>query len=507
MTSTIEKRAAKNTFVGVFSFILTFLQSILIVPIILSSWGTLKYGNWIALFAGFTLLQTLDLGHQNYIANEINVLYHKSKTELQKVLGSSLLIAWLVGFIELIITIFIIFSGNLSIFLGLDAAEFELSYALLSLVIMWFIFGSVSGILIRLLVPVGKYYELQWISIIIKLFQFLALLIIVLLKGSILTSAVIYSAVQSILTIVALLYLKNKLPEFYPWWQNVKFKIALKNFFKSIILTINTIIQQLSVNGLILFISNFYQVMQVPVFTTIKTLTNTAGSVTVIIISSVNPDIVKYYSTGDDRKLFLTLTTNLFLSGLIVNVALVLSLFFVEPLYNLWTKNALTFNINLFLFLAAGVTFSNFGIGFVTYFFGVNKLKQLTLINLSRSFILFFISYLLINKAQLSTIGFGVACSEIIASVILPIYLFQKEYKSFLDRKTITFLILSIIPPILIGCLAIFSYFNYLSAFVITIALMIIILVYYFNWKIIDTEVKKRLLEMLNKYLKLNISK
>lgn len=501
----IEERAAKNTFAGIVAFIITFLQSILIVPLILSNWGTIKYGHWISLFAGFTLLQTLDLGHQNYIGNEINILHHKSKVELHTVLSSSLLIAWLIGFSEVLITLFIIFSGNLSHFLGLTNAEFELSYALVVLVIMWFIFGSVSGILIRLLVPIGKFYELQWIAIIIKLFQFVALLAVVLMNGSILTAALTYSLVQSILTIFTLIYLKNVVPEYYPWWKKGNFKVGLNNFFKSLVLTINSIVQQLSINGLILFVSNFYQVVQVPVFTTIRTLTNTAGTVTSIIISSVNPDIVKYYSKGEDRKIFLALTTNLFISGLIVNIALVLSLFFIEPLYKIWTGGKLSFNKSLFLFLASGISFANFGIGMVTYFFGVNKLRQFTLINLSRGFTLFFIAFLLTFKFQLSTVGFSVACSEIIASVIFPLYLMNKEYETFLDRDNVLFLLLAIIPPILIFCLAILTFFNQLSILVIAIVLLIIVWIYYYNWQIIDIEIKNRLTEILNKYLKINL--
>lgn len=466
---------------------------------ILISWGPEKYGHWIALFAAFTLLQTLDLGHQNFIANELNVLYHKSKQELQKVLSSSLQVAWLIGFIELLITVSIIFSGKLSVLLGLDPTMFELSYSLLTLITMWFIFGSISGILIRLLVPVGKFYELQWISLIIKFIQFLVLIIIVLLKGSIFTAAISYSIVQSILTIFTLLYLKKLLPEFYPWWSNGSLKVAFNNFFKSIILTINTIVQQLSVNGLILFVSTFYQVIQVPVFTTIRTLTNTAGNFTSIIISAVNPDIVKYYSRGEDRKLFLALTTNLFISGFIVNILLVVSLFFIEPLYRIWTNNQLDFNLSLFLFLSAGLSYTNFGIGFVNYFFGVNKLKQFTYINFSKSIALFVIAYLLIGYDDLATIGLCVAISELISSVIIPIYFMKLDKPELFKDKNIRFFVLSILPPMLISILAILNYFNFFSLFIVLLILLLMIVIYYLIWEMIDVEVKSRLRTMIKK--------
>ena len=49
--------------------------------------------------------------------------------------------------------------------------------AFLSLIMMWFAFGSVSGILIRILIPIGKPYEQQWISIITGIIQFVLCLL------------------------------------------------------------------------------------------------------------------------------------------------------------------------------------------------------------------------------------------------------------------------------------------------------------------------------------------
>lgn len=68
-------------------------------------------------------MQTLDLGHQNYVGNNFNLLYHTDKNELYLVLGSSLLVAYLIGAIELIITITIIFSDTLFQFLGVSTAN------------------------------------------------------------------------------------------------------------------------------------------------------------------------------------------------------------------------------------------------------------------------------------------------------------------------------------------------------------------------------------------------
>ncbi|OQY75513.1 MAG: hypothetical protein B6D44_01205 [Ignavibacteriales bacterium UTCHB2] len=504
MSTTVEQRTVRNTTAGLFAFIVNFLQSIVLVPVILSYWGTIKYGNWLALFAGFTLLQTLDLGHQNYIANKMNILYHRDKIELQKELSSSLIIAWSIGLIELIITLIIIFSDNLSGFLGLNAEQFELATALILLVLMWFLFGSVGGILIRLLVPVGKYHELQWISVFIKLVQFLSLFIIVLFKGSILNAAIVYSIVQAVLTFFVLIYLRKKLPEFYPWWKGGKLTIGINNFFKSLALTINSIIQQLSVNGLILFVSGLYSVMLVPVFTTTRTLSNTAGNFTSIINSAVSPDVVKYYSKGEDKKLILTLITTLFLSGFVINLSLILSLYIIEPLYKIWTNNELTFDLNLFLFLAASVSFSNFGMGFVNYFFGVNKLKQFTYINVLKVACLFITAYLLVGFNELHTVAISVAVSELLSSVILPVYLIKNEKPELFKGHYKKFFIISFIPPILIIVLAILNLISIFSFIMVTLVLLAMLISYIACWRMIDIEIKKRIVSIVKSYLKLS---
>src|SRR5437867_7541300 len=48
-------------------------QTLALVPILLKYWGNANYGLWLALLAGFNLLQSLDLGHQNYVGNQLNM--------------------------------------------------------------------------------------------------------------------------------------------------------------------------------------------------------------------------------------------------------------------------------------------------------------------------------------------------------------------------------------------------------------------------------------------------
>ena len=78
--------------------------------------------------------------------------------------------------------------------------------------------------------------------------------------------------------------------------------------------------------------------IEVPVYTTIRTLTNAANSVKSITLTAINPDIVKYYAKNEDGKLYLMLTFNLFLTGFLCKYGIGLINFLYRPyLFNLDT--------------------------------------------------------------------------------------------------------------------------------------------------------------------------
>ncbi|MCZ7612747.1 MAG: hypothetical protein M5T52_04175 [Ignavibacteriaceae bacterium] len=177
------------------------------------------YGIWIALFAGFTLLQVFDFGHQSYIGNLLNVEYHIDRKKFYNHLGSSLTIAILLGILQLTITIFLVITGYLNDFLGVSTGEsnyYVISVSMLSLMLMWVIAGSIGGILIKILIPAGYMAQSITWGIIFKLSQFLSLLIVAINGGKILEASLVYSIVQLFLSYIVFKYIKISCPNFIP---------------------------------------------------------------------------------------------------------------------------------------------------------------------------------------------------------------------------------------------------------------------------------------------------
>jgi O-antigen/teichoic acid export membrane protein len=508
MSNSAQKRVFSNYSIGLISFIITFVQAIVIVPILLKYWGNDTYGIWLTLFAGFAILQTFDFGHQTYIGNLLNVDYHRDKKLFSQNLSSSIIIAFLLGSLELIITIIIIVSGYLNKFLGISNSVINYStiaYSLISFILMWIITGSVGGVLVKMLIPSGYMVpSLIW-GIIFKLAQFLSLFLVASGGGKILLASIVYSIVQTVLSIFLFIYIKNKMPEFFPWWKGFNIKIGFRNLKKSGILTLNNLLQQLTTNGLVLFITNFFSASVVPSFTTVRTLTNTATVFTNLFITSIQPDLIKYHAKSEIDKLRSTLDANWFFSGLVVNVGLILVLPFVTDIFKIWTKGLISFDFNLFISLAASISVINFGAGLYNYLFGINNLRAVSAITVIRVITLFVFSYYLSGFMGLTGIGVAVLISEIFSSMILPYFYVQKILKSLNGSLNLKTTITAAVPPLILIVFAALTLsgieFNY---YIWGAALLSVIIIYIFNWSILDKDVKERAKNLIHSLFKLS---
>jgi len=495
--SSIEHRVFKNTTVGAVSFLVTLCQTIVLVPILLKYWGNTSYGLWLTLMAGFSLLQTLDFGHQNYVGNQLNVQYHTDINQFRSTLGSSLLIAYFLGLVEIGICLLLITSGTMSLFLGVPSqmiAEHQLFLGLLLLMTMWLVFGSVGGIIVRILIPAGRLYDGQWLGIALRLSQFFSIVIVAVSGGGILAACLWYAVIQSVMSLLILRYIKLKLPQFYPWWHTAQWREGLRGLQKSLVLTFNSIGQQLSNNGLVILISALFTSAVIPSFTTLRALTNTAGAVTAIFITAILPDMIRFHATRETGKLTDTFNANWFISGICVNFGIILVLPIIEPIYRFWTKGYLAFNPTLFFLLAVAISMANFGAGLNLYLQGINDLRSQTVITITRAGTLLLVGYCLSDFFGILSIGIGCVVAEVLASVILPVVFVNERLSGFHAQLAFKHVGLAIIPPVLLLLAGSVIMGKQVRFSLVTLALLpALFAIYYCNWKILGKNVQDRI--------------
>ena len=496
MTKSIEKRTLESTIAGGVLFIISFVQAIVLVPFFLKYWGNEKYSLWITLYAFVNLMRTLDAGHQNYIGNEFNKLFHINKDEAKSLLGSSFKVAYLLGAFELFIYLVILFSGLHKNIVGIDETQFNVSFGILVFLIMWFLVGSVGGILVKIILPLGKYSRSLYLNIIIKVLETTCIIVSLLLGASVNVLCLAISICWLLYTAYIMYDIRKMMPEFYPWWKGGSFKEGLSNLFKSMVITVNVFIEQFSTNGIVIFIANIVGVLKVPVFTTLRTVGNTFIQATTIVLNPLVPELIRFHVKEEYDKIRSIVIANWFVSSLIVNIPLMFLTPYIKVLFEWWTNGKIEFDLALYLTLTMSISLVNYGKTFVVYITGINNLKALTFITSTRFVILLVIGIPLLKIYGLGSIGWSFLAAELVSSVLVPYYFVNKQFKKHYMGFSSKDIMLSLAPSLLLG-LYYFEFYFFASLFFLPVLILIFLILLWVQWNTISLEIRNRLLSFL----------
>jgi O-antigen/teichoic acid export membrane protein len=497
----IEHRAFRNSAVGALAFALNLGISLLLVPVLLGNWGAEGYGAWLALMAAYALLQTLDLGHQNYVGNELNIQYHSAHDRFRHTLASSLRVAYFLGSLELIVALIVIASGALPSALSATPeliSEQYLSEGLVILLCAWAILGSPGGLIVRILVPAGLYFESQWFGVLMRVSQAAAVILAAVLGGGLFSAALAFGISQTTVGLLSLAYVKRRLPAYYPWWRGGHWRTGWEGLRRSLALTANGVIQQLANSGIVVLVAAAFTAASVPTFTTLRTVANTALAVTTILISSILPDVVRFHATRDPQKLDGALDSHWLLSGLLVNGGIVLLLPFLEPLYAIWTRGKVSFDGSLLLCLLASTSLVNFGSGLNAYLSSINDLRSQFLVATTRVVVLLVVTVAFGNSLGIVSVGVGSAVAEIGASVILPLAFARRRLGEMGLALPLRNWRLALVPP---AAFILVSFTTHVSgvglAWIAACFLPFVCVTYLLHWRRIDHNVRARLWSLL----------
>lgn len=485
---TIIRERISNVFHNFLQFIITFAQAIILVPILLEYWGNEKYGLWLTIQAVYVLFVTFDIGHQNFMGNELLLEYNQDIKIFKQKLSSSIIIALLLGASQLVVALILLSTGILNYSIG---SSTENHIALLSLIASWFLVGSLGGILVKVYVPIGKYNRGIWWGMASKTIQLVTLIAVASFKGSVAAACISIAVILIIFNLVNFYDLKRYTKEFYPWWKGSSFKVGIKNFIKSLYLTGSLIANQFANSGLVIVISNLFTLSLVPVFTSIRTIPNSVVQVTNLILQPLQQDIVRLHSRKEYEKLIQLFKINWIVNGLFVNLGLLIVNPFIVNIFTIWTRNKLGFDLSLYVFLSISVIFISFGSNYVYYINSLNKVNIYFVSIISKLIILFSIGLLLSKSMGIAAFGVSTALGELFGSVIIPFIFMKKYFSSALKKESIY----NGVPVLLM----IVYYFIYMllqiNIYLVTFIFIVLLLVYYYGLYLnIDPKIRAEIL-------------
>ena len=503
MTSKIENRAIRVSFVNAISTVLSILFQFISVPICLKYWGQEKYGNWLVIMSAYTLLKSLDGGYVTYVGNKVNILYHQDRQILQKHLSSAIAGTSAIGIIQMIFAMATLFSDVFAQYIGLGVDKmsgYEGRIGTVIMVVCWVFTGSYFGVLHRLMIPAGMMYQSAWWSMAFQASNFFAIIIAAFLELNLLNTCLLFGLIQISLYISSVIYIRDRLPEYFPWYKGYDFRIGLNDLLKSIPLSVCNIIIQVTSSGIILLIASLAGAMSLPVFTTSRTLANLWTNVTNITTAPLLPDVIRYHVNKEINKLTIMFEVYWAIVSPIINWGVLLSYFLLPTLYSWWTGHIVVLNEPLLCFLLASVVVANLGALMAIHLNGINSLGVMLYFSIIRGALIFIGSWLGYEKYGIAIFGFFIFFSEVIIFIIMAYIFMEKEIiqkgfspplKSFImaiiaASSTIFFLISRALDwmPLLTG---------------ISLAIILLLIATIYSWYSLENSVKTRIIKIFTK--------
>jgi O-antigen/teichoic acid export membrane protein len=265
-------------------------------------------------------------------------------------------------------------------------------------------------------------YEAAWWAMSFQVMQFAAIILSAVLRLGMLQTSMLFAFSQIVIYAASALYVRRALPAYFPWLRGAKARTGLNDLGHSTILTASNIVQQSTTNGAVLLVSALAGPVSVPVFTTVRTLTNLWTAVTGILTAPLLPEVVRIHAHGETPKLAAINQAFWVLAGTTVNLGALLLYPLMPLLYRQWTAHAVVLNAPLLALLLAGVVVTNSGALIALYLNGINKLHIALGTSVARALLGLGGGALGFPFLGIVSFGFGILAGEIVAVAMMGRY-------------------------------------------------------------------------------------
>ncbi len=497
----IEHRAAAVSFVTGLSTLTAIGFQLITVPICLHYWGREMYGSWLSIYAAFMLVRTLDTGFVTYVGNKLASLYHQDQAALREHLSSAVAGIALLGLLQLAVSISAICSDGIARVLGvsaLAASGLRSDLALLVLIVSWVLSGSYLGFVQRLLIPTGLMYQAAWWSMALQVSQFSGIILSALLGFDLLETSLVFALVQLFTYAASAVYIRRKLPAYFPWWTGWRFTTGMKDLARSLWLTASNLVQQGTVSGAVMLVSVLSSPAMVPVFTTVRTLANLWNTVSNLLTQPLFPDIVRYHATHDGHKLVEVCKAHWVLISTVINLGILATFPLIEPLYGYWTTHAVPLDMTLLCLLLGSIVVVNVGGLIALYLAGINSLRVVLAASVWRGILSLGAGGYLYSRFGFAGFGAGILAGECVANLLMGYYFVRVELPrqgAHLSMRSLAPVVLSTV--LVLAFLLIQATVRTYAVYVYPVAVLGVVTAAIWGWHGLQQNVRNRLRNMV----------
>lgn len=464
-------------------YVMVFVKSILLLPLILTYCDNDFYTSWILLAAANGLLLGVYDGYIRYVTNNYNLHFHQEIEKATRILGSGIRLATVLSVLFCALLAIVLYS-----FKPATAWVFhDVEGSYLSTALLVFIIGNVVMNLLRFFYavnePLGKMWQNLRFEVVYSAVELLVLFVSIIFIHDFAWVVILNSAVYVLSAVVYLLVLLQQYPDVLKIAVNGTLKEGAQQLKRSLSFIANNFIERLATDSYALLLSWFYYPAAViRQLASIRTMTNAGISGINIFQAVVAPRIQEVHAKGNNRGLLKLLRYVWLAIAAVMGTALILFYPYLEKVYLIWSRNKIEWNAYAFAGLFICLLLMLYGNTLVFYLKMVNKTKQVLALTIVKICLLLLL--LLVLKPGIYSSIIALGASELVTGILICPFIITAGWR----EKGISFL--SFLPSLISFLLIIAAIVWYMivgySLLVAVVAygcLLWLLLVLYRRWK------------------------
>lgn len=290
-------------------------------------------------------------------------------------------------------------------------------YILLLQTITTLLFGSVSGIILRALIPFGYYSRLNWWGLMVAFFNSLLPAITVYNGGSLLAVGIASCVATALSGIPIYIDMKRLLDKEKIFIRNNSFSIGWMNFTNSLVLAGKDALENVRQQGIRLLLLPLAGSNALVTFTTLRTGANVALQGLNTITNPLLPELMRFIHRRDQERVDAAFGTVLIVVSGILCPAIVLLQATMESIFLAWTRGRAIYDSYLFAMLSVGVLIYALAQPAISVVVGNNQTKAQIIISVVSVIALILSLFILVPLVGIRGAGVSIMIAEVISCV------------------------------------------------------------------------------------------
>lgn len=484
---------------------ITMLFQLVFTPLYLTYWNVETYGIWLAIQAFIGIVATLDTGHQTYLGFEFLKIGRNNRSQVSLVLWSGAAIGVVLGLVVSAVVMIINTFFSADFFFDIKPKSkliiHDASIVLFLQMIIWVVFVSIGGILIRALEAFGYYPRMSWWGILSALITGLAPIIAIIFGAGLLGAGIVTFICSVFYYLILFCDLISLIKKEDLYIKRISIKLGISNFKKSLIISVKNLSENIRQQGTRLVLIPFVGPAGMAAFSTIRTGANIALQGLSTVTHPLMPELMHFLHKRDQQRSEVAFGTVWIVVVGLMAPGLVIIQVFSESFYMFWIRGQLSFDPLLFSLLSLGVLVYASAQPAIAVVTGNNLLKPQLLLSILAAFIVVGMMFLLVPIIGIAGAGVALLAAEIIATIGYRIVA-----KRWLEQNGLswpqgpaTIVIVSVwVSAISMGLIV---WLPHAKWFVLVVALVILLWNFWRYWKVLPFLAKQHLRKIIRSFL------